>query len=109
MTDKGEQKQPEKNLSHCLSSHHKSTRIDMGVNLGLHHDKPTTNYLSNSKQTYGLNWYLESQQYVNQNTELCSVQTLTKQNICMYCPLMSFVQHDNWITLQVKVYQALTQ
>jgi len=49
MTDKGEQKQPEKNLSHCLSSHHKSTRIDMGLHLDLHHDKPTTNYLSYSK------------------------------------------------------------
>jgi len=49
MTDKEEQKQQEKNLSHCLSSHHKYTRIDMGLNLGLHRDKSTTNYLSYSK------------------------------------------------------------
>ena len=84
MTDKGEQKQSEKDLSHCLSSHHKSTRSDMGLTLALHHDKPTTNYLSCSTDKYGLNWYLVSQQYVNQNTELYSVQTNTYQTKRLY-------------------------
>ena len=82
----------------------------MGLNLGLHHDKPRTKYLGYSTDKYGLNWYLESWQYVNKTQKYTLYrQTLTKQNVCMYCPLMSFVQHDNWITLQVKVYQALTK
>jgi hypothetical protein len=84
MTGKGEQKQSEKNLSHCHSIHHKSTATDTGLNLALHRDKPTTNYLSYSMAKYALNWYLESWQYVNQNTEICSVERNTYQTKHLY-------------------------
>lgn len=83
-TDKGEATQSEKHLFDCHCVHCKSTGLDMGVNLGLNHDQPTTNYLSYSMAKYGLNLYLESWQYVNQNIEIHSVKMDTYQTKHLY-------------------------
>ena len=45
ITDKGKQKKSEKTLSQCHSVLHKYSDTDMGPNLDLHGDMPTTTEL----------------------------------------------------------------